>query len=93
MAGSPPIENVPVQHERLVADGIVERYVMDPRGVVEGVLLTDGTQMHVPPGVVADFTNAIKPGHHIRVEGIRKQRTQVVALDVIYNEGVAVYRQ
>jgi hypothetical protein len=90
LAASVPAEHVPVQHERLVADGIVERYVMDPRGDVEGVLLTDGTQVHVPSGVVADFTNAIKPGHHIRVEGIRKQRTQLVAPDMIYNESTAV---
>ena len=86
LAASAPAGKAPAQHDRFVADGIVERYLMDPRGDVEGLLLTDGTQMHVTSRVVADFTKAIKPGHHIRVEGIRKQRSQVVTPDVIYNE-------
>jgi hypothetical protein len=83
LAASAPAEKAPISHERLVADGIVERYLLDPRGDVEGLLLTDGTQMHVTSRVVADFTKAIKPGHHIRVEGIRKQRNEVVTPDVI----------
>jgi hypothetical protein len=59
---------------------------MDPRGDVEGILLNDGTQMHVTSRSVADFTKAIKPGHHIRVEGIRKNGNQVVTPNVISNE-------
>lgn len=86
LAGSALAEAAAVQHERLVADGIVERYLMDPRGDVEGVLLTDGTQIHVTSRVVADLTRAIKPGHHIRVQGTRRQPAQIVTPDVIYNE-------
>ncbi|WP_447984910.1 hypothetical protein [Nitrospira sp. Nam74] len=86
LAGSASAERAPIQHERLVADGIVERYLMDPRGDVEGILLTDGTQMHVTSRSVADFTKAIKPGDHIRVEGIRKNGNQVVTPNVISNE-------
>ena len=37
-AASAPAEKAPAQHDRLVADGIVERYLMDPRGDVEGLL-------------------------------------------------------
>jgi len=68
-----------------VSDGIVERYLIDPRGEVEGLLLTDGTQMHVTSRASDQLIKAIKPGDHVRVHGSRKQGGALVNPDVIVN--------
>jgi hypothetical protein len=68
-----------------VADGIVARYLMDPRGDVEGLLLTDGTQIHVTSRISDELVKAIKPGNHVRVHGSRKQGEVLVQPDVIVN--------
>jgi hypothetical protein len=71
--------------DQAVADGIVERYLLDPRGDVEGLLLTDGVQMYVTSRSYEKLIEAVKPGDHIRVHGIRKNKHLVVQPEVILN--------
>jgi hypothetical protein len=68
-----------------VADGIVARYLMDPRGDVEGVLLRDGTQLHVTSRIAGELIKAIKPGDHVRAHGSRKQKDILIQPEVIVN--------
>jgi hypothetical protein len=76
---TPSLQNSPV------ADGVVERYLIDPRGEVEGLLLTDGSQMHVTSRIAHDLVKAIRPGDHVRVYGIRKKGKAVVQPESIVN--------
>ena len=44
---SVPVLDPPSMEKPPVADGIVDRYLLNPRGDVNGLLLRDGSQMHV----------------------------------------------
>jgi len=68
-----------------VADGIVDRYLLNPRGDVNGLLLRDGSQMHVTLRAAQDLTKAVQPGDHVRVHGRRVSDSPLVKPDVIIN--------
>ncbi|HKY72926.1 MAG TPA: hypothetical protein VJL88_13485 [Nitrospira sp.] len=68
-----------------VADGIVDRYLLNPRGDVNGLLLRDGSQMHVTLRAGEDLTKSIQPGDHVRVHGRRVADSPLVRADVIIN--------
>lgn len=68
-----------------VAEGTVTRYLLDPRGEVEGLLLQDGTHMHITSRASDKLLQAIKPGHHVRVHGHRQEGEPLVQADVILN--------
>jgi hypothetical protein len=68
-----------------VAEGIVRRYLLNPRGEVNGLLLQDGSQMHVTLRAAQDLTTAIQPGDRVRVHGRRVSHIPVVKADVIVN--------
>jgi hypothetical protein len=68
-----------------VADGVIEQYVLDPRGEVEGLLLADGSHMYVTSRAADQVLHALKPGHHVRVYGRRKPGELVIQPDVIRN--------
>jgi hypothetical protein len=68
-----------------VLEGVVTRYLMDPRGEVEGLMLQDGSQMHITSRASDKLRGAIKPGDHVRVHGRRLDGTPLVQADVIFN--------
>ena len=68
-----------------VADGVVDRYLLNPRGDVNGLLLQDGSQMHVTLRAAEDLTKSIQPGDHVRVHGRRASDSPLVKPDVIIN--------
>lgn len=68
-----------------VANGVVDRYLLNPRGDISGLLLRDGSQMHVTLRAAQDLTKAIQPGDHVRVHGRRVSGSPLVKPDVIIN--------
>ena len=42
--------------------GVVAAYSLTPRGDVDGLILTDGTEVHLPPHLGAQLVFAVKPG-------------------------------
>jgi hypothetical protein len=68
-----------------VAEGIVDRYLLNPRGNVDGLLLRDGSQMHVTLRAAEDLTKAVQPGDHVRVHGRRVSEVPLVKPDLIIN--------
>ena len=85
-AVEPAEHRLPPLHQESTAEGTVARYLIDPRGEVEGLLLTDGTQMHVTSRIASEFINVIKPGHRIRAQGTRKSQPALFEPDVIQNK-------
>jgi hypothetical protein len=75
----------PSFRKRPVAEGIVTRYLLDPRGEIEGLMLQDGTQMHITSRAADKLVQAIKPGQHVRVHGRRQGDMPLVQADVIFN--------
>lgn len=66
--------------------GVVERYSLAPRGEVDGLILKDGTQIHVPPHLAAELVDAVKPGDNVAVHGLRTLRLPLVEAASITDE-------
>lgn len=47
--------------------GTVRAFTMTPVGDLEGMVLTDGTEIHVPPHLSAQLAAAVHPGETVRV--------------------------
>ena len=84
-AAGPAEHRLPSLHHESTTEGTVARYLVDPRGEVEGLLLVDGTQMHVTSHIASEFTKVIKPGHRIRAQGTRKSQSALFEPEVIQN--------
>lgn len=54
-------------------------------GIVDGLLLRDGAQMHVTPRAAEGLIQVIQPGDHVRVHGRRGANSPLVTPDVIVN--------
>lgn len=74
-----------VPDKSLAADGVIERYILDPRGEVEGLLLRDGSHMYVTSRAADQLIRALKPGDHVQVSGRRKPKVGLIHPDVIKN--------
>jgi hypothetical protein len=63
--------------------GIVERFVMNSRGEIDGLLLDRGTNettlVHVPPHLSAEIEAGVRPGEAVRVHGVRPRGTHMIA--------------
>lgn len=77
--GPPSLDRAPV------ADGIVDRYLLHPRGDVNGLLLRDGSQMHITLRAAEELTKHIQPGDRVRVHGRRVSDSPLIKPDVIIN--------
>lgn len=64
--------------------GIVQRYLMNPRGKVDGLLLTDGTQVKFPPHMSAKLTFIISPKDEVTIKGF-KENSKVFNAESITN--------
>ncbi|BCA53785.1 hypothetical protein W02_09250 [Nitrospira sp. KM1] len=82
----PVADEHPPSRDRLpVADGVVDRYLLHPRGGVNGLLLRDGSQMYVTYRAAEGLMNDVQPGDHVRVYGRRGSDSTLVTPDVIVN--------
>jgi len=53
--------------------GEVAQYSLTPRGDVDGIILQDGLQVHLPPHLGAHIVAAVKPGDPVVVRGLKAQ--------------------
>jgi hypothetical protein len=58
--------------------GKVAEYSLTPRGDVDGVILEDGTQVHLPPHLGAQLVQAVKPGDTVTIHGLKAQAIPVI---------------
>ncbi|MFP3742575.1 hypothetical protein SB816_05925 [Achromobacter sp. SIMBA_011] len=77
-----------------VAQGQVQRLLMNPYGEVDGLRLVDGTVARFPPHLSQALSAAVKPGDAVRIIGRPQSRGNVKA-DAIVNttSGQTVYDQ
>lgn len=77
-----------------VAQGQVQRLLINPYGEVDGLRLADGTLVNFPPHMADALTAAVQPGDAVRVIG-RVQAQGMVQADAIVNtaSGQTVYDQ
>jgi hypothetical protein len=58
--------------------GQVAQYSLTPRGDVDGVILQDGTQVHLPPHLGGQLVQAIKPGDTVTIRGLKAQALPLI---------------
>lgn len=85
---SPPPTNPdsqpPVQSNSVV-QGTVVQYLLNHHGEVDGLLLSDGTQVHFPPHMAKDLVAAVKPNDSVSIQGYRSMQGPVVNAPIITN--------
>jgi len=69
-----------------VIKGSVSHYTLTPRGDVDGLILGDGTEVHVPPHLSTQLVYAVKLGDTITVRGLKALNVPLVAAIAITND-------
>jgi hypothetical protein len=61
--------------------GTFERFLINPQGDADGMILTDGTEVHFPPHMAANLCAAIRPGEttKVKVRGVRPCSGDLIA--------------
>ncbi len=63
----------------LKIEGTVDRFLINPHGEIDGILLTGGMEVHVPPHLSGEVRIAVKPGARITVFGVRPPHAEMIA--------------
>lgn len=58
--------------------GVVAQYDLTPRGDVDGVILQDGTEVHMPPHLSTELAALVRPGSAITIHGLRARSLPLV---------------
>lgn len=61
--------------------GTFERFLLNPHGDADGMILGNGTEVHFPPHMSAELCAAIRPGEkpEIRIRGVRPRNSALIA--------------
>jgi hypothetical protein len=70
--------------------GRVAQYLPTPRGDVDGLILDDGTEVHVPPPLSAQLVFAVKPGDAVTIHGLKARAVPLVAAASVTNDASGV---
>lgn len=92
-APTPPIPQTSASGDALsmygysspVVEGTVVQYLMNSHGEVDGLLLSDGVQVHFPPHMEEELIAAVKPTDPVSVQGYRSVGGSVVRGSLITN--------
>jgi len=60
-------------------NGTVDRFLLNPHGDADGLLLTDGMEVHFPPHMSKQVVAALKSGDKVKIRGIRPRGAEMVA--------------
>ncbi|OAS25730.1 hypothetical protein [Methylobacterium platani] len=66
--------------------GTVKQYTLTPRGDVDGLILTDGTEVKLPPRLSGAVVFTVRPGDAVTVRGMRARALPLVDGAQIRNE-------
>ena len=58
--------------------GAVDRFLINPHGQIDGLLLTDEMEVHLPPHLSREIRAAVTPGSSISVFGVRPRDTEMI---------------
>jgi hypothetical protein len=66
--------------------GKVAQYSLTPRGEVGGLILDDGTEVHLPPHLGAQLVFAIKLGDQVTVRGLKARAVPMIDAVSVTND-------
>jgi hypothetical protein len=94
MPPTPPPGGPAALGQQVDLQGTVRAFTMTPVGDLEGMVLTDGNEIHVPPHLSAQLAAAVHPGETVRVLGWRTNVPNfVVATGLTGQRGQSVVDQ
>jgi len=65
--------------------GTVKQYTLTPRGDVDGLILSDGTEVNLPPHLTAQVVFAIRPGDEVSIRGLRARAIPLIDASSVTN--------
>ena len=65
--------------------GTIAHYTLTPKGDVDGFLLADGTQVHLPPHLSTAPVATAGPGDAVAVAGRRERESPVIEASEVRN--------
>ena len=66
--------------------GTVQQFTLTPRGDIDGIIMTDGTEVKVPPHLSTQIAYIVKPGDAVTVRGLRAASLPLIAAASITND-------
>ncbi|WP_428493563.1 hypothetical protein [Rhodopila sp.] len=66
--------------------GKVAEYSLTPRGDVDGLILADGTEAHLPPHLGTQLVYAVKPGDAVTIRGLKARAIPMVQAMSVKND-------
>lgn len=66
--------------------GKVAEYSLTPHGDVDGLILDDGTEVHLPPHLGTQLVYAVKPGDEVTVRGLKARAIAMVQAMSVKND-------
>ena len=66
--------------------GKVAQYLLAPDGDVSGLILADGTEVHVGPHVSTQLVFAVKPGDAVTIHGLKAKAAPLVLAGSVTND-------
>ncbi len=66
--------------------GKIASYTITPRGDVDGFLLTNGTEVHLPPFDSTALVYIVRPGDNVTIHGLRTRNGAMVAAMSVTND-------
>ncbi len=60
-------------------EGTVDRFLINPHGEIDGILLASDVEVHVPPHLSSEIRAVVKPGAAITVYGVRPRHAEMIA--------------
>jgi hypothetical protein len=59
--------------------GRVDLFLLNPHGEVDGMMLADGTEVHLPPHMAPDIVGALRPGSMVKLRAVRPRAANLLA--------------
>jgi hypothetical protein len=81
----PPPPGAPAYDAQALPEtrGTVQRFTLTPRGEVDGFLLTDGTEVHLPPHLSEQLAAAVRPGDPVSIRGYRSSAAPLIVATAV----------
>jgi len=88
--GPAPLAQPPVAEQSATASGRLQRWLPNPNGEADGLLLQDGTQIAFPPHLSDTLTAWLHPGDPVEVTGSHRPDAPVLRAETFQSQGRTV---
>jgi len=87
---APAVVVQPAPMDQATVSGTVQRWLVNPNGEADGLLLQDGTQIAFPPHLSATLTSWLRPGDSVQATGWNRKDIGVLRAISLQSQGRVV---